>query len=124
MNMLTSMKIRTLCVSILALAFAVSAHSQNISTFYGVSYGGLNGGTATSVSIYYPQAVVLDGMGDTYFATENVVYEMSATGVLTLVAGNGTSGYLGDGAVATSAELTTVEGLALDGNGNLYISDI
>ena len=121
--MLTSMKVKVLCVSILALAFAVSAHSQNISTFYGVGYGGLNGDTATSISILYPQAVVLDGLGDTYIATEDVVYEMSAAGVLTLVAGNGNYGYLGDGAAATSAELTTIEGLALDASGNLYISD-
>jgi sugar lactone lactonase YvrE len=121
--MLTSMKIKALCASIFAVAFAISAHSQNISTFYGSGYGALNGDTATSVSIFYPQAVVLDGMGDTYFATQYVVYEMSAAGVLTLVAGNGTYGYLGDGAVATSAELTYIEGLALDSSGNLYIAD-
>jgi len=121
--MLTSMKVKTLCVTILAVAFAVSAHSQNISTFYGSGYAALNGDTATSISIFYPQAVVLDGLGDTYFATENVVYEMSAAGVLTLVAGNGTWGYLGDTGPATSAELDEPEGLAVDSSGDLYIAD-
>jgi sugar lactone lactonase YvrE len=117
------MKVKALCVSILALAFAVSAHAQNISTVYGSGYAALNGDTATTVSIFAPYAVVLDGLGDTYFATENVVYEMSAAGVLTLVAGNGTYGYSGDTMAATSAELSQIAGLALDSSGDLYIAD-
>ncbi len=121
--MRTSMKLKALCVSILALAFAVSAHAQNISTLYGSGYAAINGDTGTAVSIFFPQAVVLDGLGDTYFATENVVYELTSAGVLTLVAGNGTYGYSGDTMAATSAELTTIEGLALDSTGDLYISD-
>src|SRR5206468_7471622 len=39
------------------------------------------------------------------------------------VAGNGTSGYTGDGGPATAAELNAPGSLAVDGSGNLVIAD-
>ncbi len=45
------------------------------------------------------------------------------TGVLTLVAGNGTPGYSGDNGPATSAQLNNPRGVAVDAAGNLYIAD-
>ena len=44
-------------------------------------------------------------------------------GIISSVAGNGTYGYSGDGAAATSAELKYPTAVALDGAGNLYIAD-
>ncbi len=46
-----------------------------------------------------------------------------AGGAPTVVAGNGTCGYSGDGGPATSAELNTPSGVAVDGSGNLFIAD-
>ncbi len=46
-----------------------------------------------------------------------------AAGVLTVVAGNGTTGFGGDGGPATSASLNSPYGLAVDTGGNLYIAD-
>jgi uncharacterized protein (TIGR03437 family) len=43
--------------------------------------------------------------------------------VITTVAGNGTSGYSGDGGPATSAELHQPYGVAVDAAGNIYIAD-
>ena len=45
------------------------------------------------------------------------------TGVITTVAGNGTAGFTGDGAAATSAELDAPAGLAFDKAGDIYIAD-
>jgi hypothetical protein len=44
-------------------------------------------------------------------------------GVITTVAGNGTSGYSGDGGAATNASLYFPEGVAVDASGNLFIAD-
>jgi sugar lactone lactonase YvrE len=47
---------------------------------------------------------------------------MSAGDIYT-VAGDGTSGYLGDGGPATAAELTFPDGVAVDAGGNLVVAD-
>ena len=39
------------------------------------------------------------------------------------MAGNGISGYFGNGGAATNAEFDYPEGVAVDGAGNLYIAD-
>src|SRR5215469_10651684 len=46
-----------------------------------------------------------------------------APGTITTVAGNGTSGFCGDGGPATSACLAFPEGVAVDASGNLFIAD-
>ena len=54
----------------------------------------------------------------------NVVRQFNTvTGIITTCAGNGTSGYSGDGGPATAAQLSDPEGAALDASGNLFIAD-
>jgi sugar lactone lactonase YvrE len=52
------------------------------------------------------------------------VWEVSAsTGLANIIAGNGSTGYSGDGGPATSAELYLPGDAAVDGAGNVYIAD-
>jgi NHL repeat len=51
------------------------------------------------------------------------VRKVSTNGIITTVAGNGTSTYSGDGGLATNAGVTAPWGLAVDGLGNLFIAD-
>ena len=44
-----------------------------------------------------------------------------STGIITTIAGTGTSGYSGDGGTATSATLNGPGGLALDATGTLQL---
>ena len=99
----------------------------NISTIAGnggLNYSGDNG-KATAAQLYAPQGVAVDGAGNVYIAdtANNVVRKVAANGTITTFAGTGTAGNGGDGAAATAAQLSSPEGVAVDGNGNVYIAD-
>jgi uncharacterized protein (TIGR03437 family) len=65
-----------------------------------------------------------DAAGNLFFVYQDSVLRMdAATGLLTLVAGNGTTGFSGDNGPATSAQFSSPEGIAVDSAGNLYIAD-
>ena len=83
-------------------------------------------GPATSVGLDEPLGVAVDGAGDFYIADSNqeVIEKVTPGGMLTTVVGDGESyGYGGDGGPATSATFDQPTSLAVDGAGNLYISD-
>src|SRR5580704_8785021 len=77
-----------------------------------------------SASLYGPQsALVIDPAGNVFFVDGNTVLRLDAvSNVLSLVAGNGASGYSGDSGPAVAAELRNPYGLALDSAGNIYIA--
>jgi sugar lactone lactonase YvrE len=98
---------------------------SGIITTYAGSGSPANGALATSQAIDLPASVALDGAGGFYVAseTQNRVYRVTADGRLNLVAGSGANGYGGDGGRATSAQLNTPTGVAVDTAGNLFIAD-
>lgn len=85
---------------------------------------GLNGdgGPATSAALYGPDGVAVDAAGNLFISSGNV-YMVSPTGIITTIAGRGIQGTLGDGGPATSADLDSPAGLAVDASGNLFIAD-
>ena len=88
-------------------------------------YGGDNS-PAPSAELHNPSGLAIDTEGNLYIAdpANNRVRKVAlATGIISTVAGNGTAGYAGDNGSATSAELQSPVGVALDINGNLYIAD-
>jgi sugar lactone lactonase YvrE len=99
-----------------------------ISTVAGVlSAGGYSGdgGAATGAQLNLPGGVAVDGSGNFYIADtlNQRVRKVTSAGIISTVAGDGTSGYGGDGGSAMSAELSWPNGVALDAAGNLYIAD-
>ena len=89
-----------------------------------IGYSG-DGGTATNAAIYYPAGVVVDAAMNIFIADyyNNRIRKVDTNGIITTVAGNGSSGYSGDGGAATSATLDDPIGVAVDAGGNLFIAD-
>jgi trimeric autotransporter adhesin len=81
-----------------------------------------DGGPATSASLSYASALTVDRLGNLYIAEYFRVRRVTTDGIINTIAGNGLSGFGGDGGPATSAQVTPL-GIALDAAGNLYIAE-
>ena len=107
--------------------YSFASKAQIITTIAGTgaaAYGG-DGGPATAAILYAPSNVALDNMGNLYIADEynHRVRKIDITGIISTIAGTGTSGYTADGIAATASGLNDPYGIAFDVAGNIYISD-
>ena len=110
-------------------------------TFAGNGTPGFSGdsGPAGEAALSEPGDVALDGAGDVLISdtgnqrvrlvatancTSDCPYGLATTkGDIYTIAGTGTQGFSGDGGTATAAELGRPGGLAVDGAGDVLISD-
>jgi hypothetical protein len=114
-------------VSVVLTLPAAAATNNIIVTYAGdgsFGFGG-DGGQATAAALKLPTGVLLDNSANVFIADtgNNRIRKVAANGIITTVAGNGSSGSSGDGGPATSARLSGPTGLAIDSAGNLYIAD-
>lgn len=97
-----------------------------VTTFAGngtYGYSG-DGGSPTMAALSQPQGLAFDSSGALYIADIGAyVVRKVASGVITTVAGTGIYGNTGNGGLAVNAQFTEPYGVAVDGSGNLYISD-
>ena len=102
-----------------------------ISTIAGTGATGSigDGGQATSARLVHPEGLALDASSANLYISDysnnNIRKVNLGSGIISLVAGTaGSSGLSGDGGPATSAELDSPYGLAIDSSSSyLYVAD-
>lgn len=103
------------------------ATSGRITTIAGSGFAGASGDGdyARFAQFAGIRGLAVDGAGNLFVSNFNshLVRKISATGIVSTVAGNGVGGFAGDGGPAKDAQLRQPVGLALDAAGNLYIAD-
>jgi len=96
-----------------------------ISTVAGNGTSFDNGVAATGLLLFQPAGVNVAPDGSLYISDtgSDIVRRVRPDGQAFTIAGNGGHGFGGDGALATSAELSFPSNVAFDSVGNLYIAD-
>ena len=103
----------------------VTVSTGIITTIAGGGIGG-DGGPATAATLGNIYGVGIDGSGNVYIAdySSAVIRKVTvSSGIISTIAGTGVQGYNSDGIAATAAKLYYPTGVAVDGSGNVYISD-
>jgi len=98
-----------------------------ITTVAGTGAGGFSGdgGRAKRAQLSGPSGVAMDPAGNLFIADvgNNRIRTVDTAGTITTVAGTGSDTFSGDGKPATSAQLYSPNGVAVDPAGNLLIAD-
>jgi len=89
-----------------------------------VGYSG-DGGPAISAHLNNPLGLAFDAAGNLYFVESgnHIIRKVTPDGLVSTVAGDGSSGLAGDGGPATSAKLGNPQDIVIDDAGNLYFSE-
>jgi gliding motility-associated-like protein len=100
-----------------------------ISTVAGTGVEGYSGdnGPATAARLARPNGIFVDGSNNIYIAdTYNSALRKidAATGVITTIAGNGSTMYSGDGGLAVNAGVPYPKSVAVDEDGNVYLLEV
>lgn len=84
-----------------------------------------DGGAATSAQINAPSSVAVDAGGNLYFVDlfNGRVRKVTSSGTISTVAGNGVTGYSGDGGQAQNALMNGPLGVAAAAGGVVYVTD-
>ena len=96
-----------------------------------------DGGPATAAVMDIAGGICIDRSGNLYFTDGNAllgdrlmpipgnyrIRKVSTSGIITTIAGNGTRGESGDYGPATAAQFMFPDGIAVDTNGYIYLSD-
>lgn len=100
----------------------------NITTFAGTGTQGYSGdgGQAAQATLYQPAGLAFDAQDNLYIADSqnSAIRKVTPKGVISTVAGNGISGFGGDGGPALKAMLREPDAVAVDAAGNVYIGDV
>lgn len=94
----------------------------SVTTYAGTTVAGFVNGPVASAQFSHPQAVATDAQGNIYVADSfNNVIRKIAGGIVSTLAGSGAAGY--KNATGTEAQFYSPQGLIVDTQGNVYVSD-
>jgi hypothetical protein len=84
-----------------------------------------DGGLAIFAQLNVPTGVAVDASGNVYITEQegHRVRQVSPSGTISTLAGNGNMAFCGDGGAAANACLRYPYGVAVDGSGNVFIAD-
>ena len=82
-----------------------------------------NGGLATVAEVRTPTGIAMAADGGYYIAAFRQVRRVDPNGIITAFAGDGRAGTGGDGGPATSANVSSVNDVAVGPDGSVYIAD-
>ena len=94
----------------------------NVTTLAGSGTEGNADGQGTGASFYYPSGVAVDGSGNVYVTSGIRIRKIDVGGNVTTLAGSATGGGFADGQ-GTAARFGYLNGVAVDGRGNVYVAD-
>ncbi len=101
-----------------------------VTTIAGAGRAGYSGdgAAATQAALNMPSSLALDGQANVYVVDSGNqrIRRIDVSGVITTLAGNGSTGYSGDGGLATQASFRLagqLGTLALDSRGTIYVVD-
>src|SRR5579884_445176 len=113
--------------SYLLISIACWGQTYTITTVAGIGSSGYSGdgSPAMSAQLSGPSRVAIDQAGSLYIADQfnQRVRQVSPSGTISTIAGNGTGGYSGDGKSASAAELDNPFAVVVDSSGTYYITD-
>jgi sugar lactone lactonase YvrE len=120
---ITKLRLFAVVGCLFLLAFPVRAQPYAFTTLAGVGCGSSDG-TNSAARFFYPKGGALDSLGNLYFADSgnHTIRKITPAGVVSTLAGlagnsgsaNGTNG---------NARFNNPSGVAVDGNGNVYVAD-
>jgi sugar lactone lactonase YvrE len=90
------------------------------------SSNNINSVSATVNQLSNSRGLAVDSSRNIYIAdagNQEIALVTNSTGLLTVFAGTGLPGFSPDGSAATSAQMRSPQGVAVDSSGNLYIAD-
>jgi len=105
----------------------IDAISGFISTVVGNGGFGYNGDgiLATVASLFVPNSVQVDDLGNIYVAdglNDRIRYVDASSGLISTIVGTGVRGFSGDGGLATSAQISIPRYLLIQDDGSFYLS--
>lgn len=116
-------------ITLLFTCFISNLFGQDVINLYagdGTGAFGGDGGTALTAQLRLPSDIYIDASGNKYIADANnhCIRKVTAGGIISTVVGTGgTSGFSGDGGLATACKLNQPGAICMDNSGNIYIAD-